>query len=73
MMIFVYTLTFAISKNGESSTASVFRAFVSREKAEGWLTDTLARAKEALEKVDEGWKISHWFPKVSCHVMDLVI
>lgn len=35
MMIYVYTLTFAINKNGE------------------------------------GWKILHWFPKISCHVMDL--
>lgn len=32
MMIYVYTLTFAINKNGEGSAASVSRAFVSREK-----------------------------------------
>lgn len=71
MMIHVYILTFAIDKNGEGSTASTSRAFASREKAEGWLIDTPARAKEALEKVGEGWKILHWFPKISCHVMDL--
>lgn len=71
MMIYVYTLTFAINKNGENSTASASRAFVSREKAEGWLIDTPVRAKEALENAGEGWKILHWFPKVSCHVMDL--
>lgn len=29
MMIFVYTLTFAIDKNGEGSTASTSRAFAS--------------------------------------------
>lgn len=50
MMIYVYTLTFAIVKNGEGSTASTSRAFVSREKAEEWLIDTPARAKEALGK-----------------------
>lgn len=71
MMIFVYTLTFAIDKNGEGSTASTSRAFASREKAEGWLIDTPARAREALEYAGEGWKIWRWFPKVSCHVMEL--
>lgn len=71
MMIFVYTLTFAIDKNGEGADVSISRAFTSREKAEGWLIDTPARAKEVLERAGEGWKIWHWFPKVSCHVMDL--
>lgn len=71
MMIYVYTLTFAIVKNGEGSTASTSRAFVSREKAEEWLIDTLARAKEALGKAGEGWKILYWFPKVSCYITDL--
>ena len=71
MMIYVYTLTFAIDKNGEGSTASTSRAFASREKAEGWLIDTPARAKEALGKAGEGWKILYWFPKVSCYITDL--
>lgn len=71
MMIYVYTLTFAINKNGEDSTASTSRAFASREKAEEWLIDTPARADEALGKAGEGWKILHWFPKISCHVMVL--
>lgn len=71
MTIFVYTLTFVIHKNGEGFAASVSRAFTKREKAEGWLIDTPARAKEVLENAGEGWKILYWFPKVSCHVMDL--
>ena len=54
MMIYVYTLTFAINKNGEGSTASTSHAFASREKAEEWLIDTPARADEALGKAGEG-------------------
>lgn len=53
MLIYVYTLTFAIVKNGEGSTAST------------------SRAKEALGKAGEGWKILYWFPKISCHIMNL--
>lgn len=71
MTIFIYTLTFVIHKNGEGFAASVSRAFTKQEKAEGWLIDTPARAKEALENAGEGWKILYWFPKVSCHVMNL--
>lgn len=39
MRIYVYTLTFAINKNCEGSTASTSRVFASREKAEEWLED----------------------------------
>lgn len=71
MMIFVYTLSFGIRKGKEFSTAKVSRAFASREKAEEWLIDTLSRAEEALEGAGDGWKITNWFPAVSCRVMDL--